>query len=186
MTKTIILASKSPRRKELLEDSGLSFRVQCEKTEEILDTTLSLEEAIKKIAYKKAKAVFIKHANAIVIGADTMVCLGSEVIGKPKDKEDACRILHLLSGKTHKVISGVAILSKETEIIFSQVTSVTFYELSEHLIQSYVHTLEPYDKAGAYGIQGKGKLFVKEIQGDYNNVVGLPIAKVYRELLKLI
>ena len=117
---------------------------------------------------------------------DTMVILDGEPLGKPKNREDASRMLKQLSGSTHRVISGVAILGKDVHIVFHDITEVTFYNIEEDDLQQYLDSDEPYDKAGAYGIQGKGKLFVKEIHGDYYNVMGLPIAKVYRELKKLL
>lgn len=181
-TKSIILASASPRRKELLSELQLPFEVIPACTEEVFDVRVSIPKAIEKIAYKKAEEVFLQHPTAIVIGCDTMVCLDDVVLGKPRNQEDAYRMLRLLSGKTHQVISGVAILQEGHTEVFHQVTEVTFYELDEAMIDMYVRSEEPYDKAGAYGIQGLGKLLVSAIHGDYFNVVGFPIAKVYRVL----
>lgn len=183
-TKRFILASASPRRKELLLDMHIPFDVLPSSNEEHFDSTLPVEQAIEKIAYNKAKSVYELHPGAIVLGCDTMVALHDKVLGKPKDKEEARAMLQMLSGKTHQVISGVAILQEGREDIFHQVSNVTFYELDEELIERYINSDEPYDKAGGYGIQGTGKLLVSEIQGDYFNIVGLPIAKVYRILKK--
>lgn len=183
--KDIILASNSARREELLHDVGIRFSIHSECCEEVFDNTISKEAAIEKIAFTKANAVFQKFPQSIVIGADTMVCLDGEMLGKPKNEEDAYRMLSSLSGKTHEVVTGVSILSSEAQCSFYDKTLVTFYELNDDILQWYIETKEPFDKAGAYGIQGKGKLFVKEIHGDYYNVMGLPIARLYRELIKL-
>lgn len=186
MNRQLILASASPRRKDLLEEVGLSFEVIAAQIEEYMEEDLSTQEAIQQIALRKAEVVFENHRDAIVIGADTMVCFGCEVLGKPKSKEDAYRMLSLLSGKTHRVLTGVAIVSDSQSLSFCEETEVTFYDLTEALMVEYIASGEPFDKAGAYGIQGKGKLLVKEIHGDYYTVVGLPIAKVYREVKKLL
>ena len=142
----------------------------------------NLVDMDKKLAEEKAQAVFDECLDAIVIGADTVVCVDHEILGKPKDREDARRMLEKLSGSTHQVIGGVALLSKEKRIVFSCVTTVHFYELSEEQILAYIDSNEPMDKAGAYGIQGLGKQFVEGIEGDYFNVVGLPVSRVLRAL----
>lgn len=183
--KDILLASNSPRRKELMEDSELPFTICTAQTEEIFRIDIEKEQAIEEIAFEKANAVFERYPDAIVIGADTMVCYKEQMLGKPKSREDAYRMLALLSGKRHEVITGVAILSSYANVIFHEKTFVTFYELEHEMIEWYLDTQEPFDKAGAYGIQSKGKLLVKEIQGDYYNVMGLPIARVVREIKKL-
>lgn len=185
MNHKLILASASPRRKELLQELGLTFDVVCSECDEFFDTGIPVEEAIKKIAYTKAKAIFDKHQEAIVIGADTMVYYQGNALGKPNNQEEAIAMLRLLSGNTHEVISGVAILSKDKVELFHEVTEVKFYELDNEFISWYISSGESYDKAGAYGIQGKGKLLVESIKGDYFNIVGLPIAKVYRYLKKI-
>lgn len=178
----LILASGSPRRRELLQDLGYPFEIIVADSEEIVDTNLSITDAIQQIAYQKAELVWRTNADAIVLAADTMVCYEGNMLGKPKNRDAAKEMLRMLSGKTHTVISGVAILSKERKETFYEETSVTFYPIDEKLLEEYLDSDEPYDKAGAYGIQGMGKLFVKEIHGDYFNVVGLPIASVYRHL----
>ena len=138
------------------------------------------------MALQKASDIFTQHPGAVVIGCDTMVIWKEERLGKPKDQADALRMLKMLSNQTHEVITGVALLSKTHTILFHETTKVTFYDLEEELLTAYVASDEPYDKAGAYGIQGMGKLLVKSIEGDYFNVVGLPISRVYRELLPLL
>lgn len=184
MNKLVVLASASPRRKALLADTAIPFRVESIATDEFLDTALPIEQAIEQIAYEKANVVYEKYPDALVIGADTIVCYEGKILGKPIDREDAYRMLTLLSGKTHTVISGVAIIGSGIREVFHEVSEVSFYELEEELLQRYLATTEAYDKAGAYGIQGFGKLFVRGIHGDYYNVMGLPIAKVYRILKK--
>lgn len=182
--KKLILASASPRRKELMEDIGYPFTVECSKIEEVLQKDISVEKAIEQIALSKAQDVFQKYPDAMVLGCDTVVCFGNEVLGKPKDKEDAYRMLKMLSGKTHLVISAVALLQEGHCDVFHDISEVTFYDLDEELLSYYLSLDEPYDKAGSYGIQGKGKLLVKELYGDYFSVMGLPVSKVYRLLKK--
>lgn len=182
----LILASKSPRRKELLQDCGFGYRIVSCDCDETIQENLPIEKAIEQIAYQKAKTVLQAFPDQLVLGCDTMVIYQGQPLGKPKDREDAKRMLIQLSGQTHHVISGVAILGSDTHIVFHDITEVTFYDIEEDLLELYLDSDEPYDKAGAYGIQGKGKLFVKEIHGDYYNVMGLPVAKIYCELKKLI
>lgn len=181
----ILLASKSPRRKELMEDCPLPFRVEIVETEEVYNEALSPQDAIMDIALQKAKAVASKFPDELVLGCDTMVLIDDVPLGKPKDKADANAMLHRLCGKTHRVISGVALVCNENRHLFYEETEVTFYEADEAFLTQYVDSEEPYDKAGAYGIQGVGKLLVKEIHGDFYNVMGLPIARICRELKKL-
>lgn len=178
----IILASASPRRKELLEQIGIEFQIETVKVEEVLSKDSTIEEAIAAIAYTKALPVFKSHEDCVVIGADTLVYLDGKVLGKPHDEQTAMDMLRQLSGRTHQVITGVALLSKGREELFSMVSDVTFYELSEEEIKAYVASKEPLDKAGAYAIQGKGAFLVAKIVGDYYNIVGLPIAEVARRL----
>lgn len=180
----LILASASPRRKELMEDIWFPFTIACAEIEEVLQKDIPVEKAIEQIALSKAQNVFLRNPEAIVLGCDTVVCYGKEVLGKPKDKDDAYRMLKMLSGKTHRVISAVALLQKGHCDVFHDVSEVTFYDLDDDLISYYLSLDEPYDKAGSYGIQGKGKLLVKELRGDYFSVMGLPVAKVYRLLKK--
>lgn len=181
MSKRVILASNSPRRKELLKKIADDFDVVSPDVDESIDN-IKIEEIPAKLAQRKANAVFKNNQDCIVIGADTVVILDNELMGKPKDKEDARRMLMNLSGKTHKVITGCAIISSENEVHFSVVTEVTFFMLSAKEIEDYVNSGEPLDKAGAYGIQGLGYSLVEKINGDYNNVVGLPISLLNKKL----
>ena len=178
----IILASGSPRRKELMQMLGIDFDIIVADIDETIDYDANLVKEIERLSYGKANAVFIDHEDDIVIGADTIVKLGNNILGKPKDKEEAVNMLKLLSDNTHQVVTAVSILSKDKKETFSSITDVTFYKLTEEEINEYVESVEPLDKAGAYAIQGKGSEFVKSINGDYYTVVGLPIAEVYRRL----
>lgn len=188
MKKKLILASASPRRRELLVQAGLEFEVIPSTLEEKIEETRP-EEVVKNLSSQKAEDVFLKLKNRekyIVIGADTVVAVENKILGKPTDEENAIRMLHDLQGRSHHVYTGVTMYWEEDEKIlfesFSACTSVTFYPMTEKEILWYVSTKEPMDKAGAYGIQEKGALFIKEISGDYNNVVGLPIGEVYQRL----
>ncbi len=181
----LILGSKSPRRKQLLEECGFTFECIVKECDEIKDSSLDAQEVAIQNAILKAQAIkndILK--DDIVLTSDTVVECDGEILGKPMDQKDAYRMLRKLSGKTHRVISGVAITTKNEVKTFSEITHVTFYELEDELINQYINSGSVYDKAGSYGIQDMGRLFVKKIDGDYFNVVGLPIAKVYRELKK--
>ncbi len=184
MKKEVILASHSPRRRELLEANGIEFLALTADIDETLDADKELPLALEDLAYRKAEAVFRTHPDALVIGSDTVVTLEGTVLGKPKDEEDAKRMLRSLSGRTHQVITAVCLLSDEKKECFHSITDVQFYDLSEEEIDRYVASSEPMDKAGAYGIQGKGCRLVKAIRGDYYTVVGFPIAEVLRRLDK--
>lgn len=185
MNKELILASRSPRRRLLLQEAGFTFTVHSVQTDEYVHMEYGITHAIENIALEKAKAVYKKFPQAVVLAADTMIAYHGEVLGKPKDKDAACRMLTMLRGSTHDVITGVVIMSSSAIVKFHEVTHVTFYDLDKEQIEAYLNTPEPYDKAGAYAIQGMGRLFVKKIDGDYFNVVGLPIARVYQELRKM-
>ena len=178
----LILASASPRRKELLEQAGYRFEVIPSTCEEIVPAGLSPKETVEGLAYQKALDVYSLYPDAVVLGADTVVCFDGEILGKPRDKEDAARMLRLLSGQTHEVRTGFALLAKGIEFVSSEAAMVTFFQLTEEEIARYVESGEPMDKAGAYGIQGKGAVLVRSVLGDYFNVVGLPIATVARAL----
>ena len=183
--KKIILASASPRRKELLETAGADFEIcVADVAESIPEGTLPADAA-QMTARKKAIAVAQSHRDSIVIGADTIVVAGDRILGKPKDKADAVAMLTMLSGDEHQVITGVCLVCGDKEITFAQVSKVKFYELTQAEIEAYVETGEPMDKAGAYGIQGGGCVLVEKIEGDYFNIVGLPVARVMREISKL-
>lgn len=182
MEKEIILASASPRRQELLKLILSEFKVIPSDAEESVPNNISAEETAEYLAVLKAKAVAENHKDSIVIGADTCVVVGNTILGKPKDKNDARRMMKMLSGRVHKVITGCAVIEGKKTTSFSAVTEVEFYALSDSEIEEYINTAEPYDKAGGYGIQGKASLFVKGIKGDYFNVVGLPVAELNRKL----
>lgn len=179
-----ILASASPRRRELLNLSGFSFEVIPSDADENIGEDLSPQQAVKALAKLKAQSVLQKNQDKVVFGCDTVVCFQGEILGKPKDEADAFAMLKKLSGKTHTVSTGVCIISKDKEICFSDTTEVTFYELSDETIKSYIATNECSDKAGAYGIQGYGSVLVKEIKGDYFSVMGLPVARSARALAR--
>lgn len=182
--KKIILASASPRRKELLEQIGVKFTVIKAEGEEILTTDLPVE-AVKELSEQKAREVASRSDGTIVIGADTVVAVQGQILGKPKDEKDAVRMLKLLQGSSHEVITGVTVILKERQqtICFAEVTKVQVFPMTEEQILTYVKSKEPMDKAGAYGIQGKFAAYVSGIEGDYNNVVGLPVGRLYQELL---
>lgn len=181
----IILASGSPRRKELLKTAGIEFDVIPSGADENIEEKMSPAKTVETLARVKAEDVFIQHRDCAVIGSDTVVACGEEILGKPKDKAEAYRMLTSLSGKTHSVFTGVCIRTKDVTAVFSEETKVTFYPLTENEIRAYIQTGEPMDKAGAYGIQGMGCTLVEKIEGDYFNVVGLPVAKTVRKLREL-
>jgi len=178
----IILASASPRRRELLALLGLPFEIHAPHVEERVDPAWNAAEAARDLARQKAAAVSENHPAACVIAADTIVEINGNLLGKPFDEADAARMLRLLSGREHRVVTGVCLRRGEAMRVFSQETLVRFYLLSEEEIAAYVRSGEPMDKAGAYGIQGRGALLVEGITGDYLNVVGLPVAMLAREL----
>ena len=176
----IILASKSPRRREILENTKVRFSVKESQIDEIIKGNESPKETVMRLAYEKALDVASSNKDSLVIGADTIVVINEQILGKPKNEEEAYNMIRLLSGKTHYVITGFALinLSLNKKVIDCEVSQVTFKELSKECIKDYINTKESLDKAGAYGIQGYGGLLVKNIQGDYFNIVGLPISKI--------
>lgn len=176
----IILASASPRRAELLKRIGLEFRIVPSNVEEAVEGSPDARILAQKLACQKARAVAACYPEALVLAADTVVCCEGEILGKPKDHRDAVRMLQLLSGRTHEVSTGVVLRRESTGQERCEVvtTRVTFRRLSREEILGYVATGEPFDKAGAYGIQGYGALLVEGIEGCYSNVVGLPLARV--------
>ena len=180
----VILASKSPRRRELMSLLHIPFEVIVSDIDEQIDYSKDLVKEIEKLSYQKAKAVFDKNQDALVIGSDTIVKIGNDVLGKPKSLQEAKDMLHELSDKTHEVVTGVTILYKDKTETFSSVAQVCFYPLSEEEIDEYVNTNEPMDKAGSYAIQGDAAKFIKSINGDYYTIVGLPIAELYHRLKK--
>ena len=178
----LILASASPRRRELMKKLHIPFKVEVSGNEEKVPESIKPEKLPEYLAMEKAKDVFKTHREDTVIGSDTIVLLDGEILGKPKDREDAKRMLGLLSGRRHEVITGVSIISKDKSLCFSETCGVEFYPLSEEEIDAYVDTGEPMDKAGSYGILGEGAILVKGIDGDFYTVMGLPLARLYRAL----
>ena len=180
----LVLASASPRRRELLAQAGFSFEVN---PAHIPEDPYPGEDPITyvtRLAREKAQAVFAQHSNhetsgtLVVLGADTTVTLDNRILGKPSDPADAARILRLLSGRTHRVITGVALVTADATEVAAEITAVRFLTLSDEEIAAYIATGEPMDKAGAYAIQGRAARWIPRIEGDYFNVVGLPIALV--------
>ncbi len=191
----IILASQSPRRQQLLEWAEIEFKIIVKHTNEDFPSKLAIEEVPVYIASEKAKAVndYIlaecpgEYKNPVILAADTVVVLNGEIIGKPENRLDAIEILTKLSGRTHRVITGVAILSGGREIKFNDITEVCFHELTQQQVIHYVDNYKPYDKAGAYAIQEWiGVIGIKSINGDFYNVMGLPVSRVVRELVKFL
>lgn len=201
MNKKIILASGSPRRKELLEQIGIEFEVITSDAPEISHATTP-EDIVMELSACKAKAVFDDYFDArknnlsleandvlsknpknfVIIGADTLVFDGLKRLGKPKDSNDACRMLRELSGKTHKVYTGVTLICDNEIRSFYEAAEVSVCDMTDEEIEAYVATGDPLDKAGAYGIQGMFAAYVKGIRGDYNTIVGLPVCRLYHEL----
>ncbi len=182
---TLILASSSPRRKELLQNLNLTFEIFSSDVDESFNPSLSPSEVVMELAQRKAQAVFQEHPDAFVIGSDTIVAIQGQILGKPENEADAVRMLNMLSGNQHDVYTGVSILSSHGTKRFYEKTEVLFWELTDDEIISYVQSGEPLDKAGAYGIQELGSMLVKKINGDYFAVVGLPVSRTIRELKKL-
>ncbi len=181
----IILASASPRRRELLKILFDEFDIIPADVDESIPGNISAESAAGYLAEKKARFIAEKYPEALVIGSDTTVVIDGEILGKPADKTEAKKMLRKLSGKSHKVITGVSAVYRGEAHSFSEVTEVVFYELSDREIETYLKSGEWCDKAGAYGIQGKAGLFAEKIIGDYNNVVGLPVSRLNRRLKEL-
>ncbi|MGN1032027.1 MAG: Maf family protein [Intestinibacter sp.] len=181
----IILASASPRRREILQNTKLKFDIQKSDIEEVILEDESPESMAVRLAYEKAFDIAEKNREKLIIGADTIVVLEDEVLGKPKDEKEAFDMIQKLSNKTHRVITGISLINLKQGIVVNDyvVSYVTFKDLSEDLIKDYINTKESLDKAGGYGIQGYGALLVDSIQGDYFNIVGLPISKL-SDLLK--
>lgn len=195
----IILASASPRRKELLEQIGLEFEICPAKGEEVITKTIP-EEVVMELSKQKAEEVaamvssfgenhkeITTPSDILVIGADTVVAFDGKILGKPVDEADAKRMLMMLSGNTHSVFTGVTLVlidktGRAGELVFYEKTDVKMHVMTEAEIDRYIATAEPMDKAGSYGIQGKCAIHIEKIDGDYNNVVGLPIARIYQEL----
>ena len=187
--KQIILASASPRRRELLSQAGIPFVVKPSQVEEKI-TVKEPGQAVEELSLLKCRDIYAQTTGDVaVIGADTVVAAEGRILGKPADKEEAVSMLTMLQGKQHEVYTGVTVLvreeGKENIRTFHEKTEVYFYPMTEEEIRGYVDTEEPMDKAGAYGIQGKSAIFIRQIWGDYNNVVGLPLARLYQECRKM-
>lgn len=185
----IILASASPRRKELLEQAGIAFEIQIGNAQECI-TKEEPGEIVEELSLAKAQKVAEEvTGDAVIIGADTIVAKDREILGKPKDAADAHRMLALLQGRKHQVYTGVTLIQKkgERQIVrtFHERTDVFMSPMCDDEIEAYIATGEPFDKAGSYGIQGRAGIFVEKIEGDYYNVVGLPISRLYHELKRL-
>lgn len=178
----LILASGSPRRRELLAHITTAFEVVVSDVDEHIHEVLSPEEFVAALAERKALAVAEQHPDALVIGMDTVVVLGDEILGKPADEAEAIRMLTRLSGRSHRVLTAVYLCHPQGGQGFVSSTEVQFAPLSAEEIAAYVATGEPMDKAGAYGIQGLGSRFVAGIRGDYYTVMGLPVQKLYQLL----
>lgn len=198
----IILASQSPRRKELLEQIGLEFEICPAKGEEIITKSIP-EEVVMELSKQKAEEVaalvtsfgenhkeITTPSDILVIGADTVVAYDGKILGKPVDEADAKRMLTMLAGNIHSVFTGVTLVlidksGRAGELVFYEKTDVKMHPMTETEIDRYIATGEPMDKAGSYGIQGKCAIYIEKIDGDYNNVVGLPITRIYQELKKI-
>lgn len=182
--KKIILASSSPRRKELLELHKFDFAIDFQEIEEVLDNSLALPLRLEKLAYQKAAPIALKYPNDIVIGSDTMVCLGETMLGKAENRRDAFNMLKMLSNKTQIVYSAIAIIDEGKVSTFHDGTKVTFKSLTDQEINNYLDLNEWQGKAGAYAIQGDGKILVDKVEGDLETVIGMPV-RIIEEYLKI-
>jgi len=184
MLPRIILASASPRRSELLKELGLKFQVIPAEAEETAPEHLTPHEICQVNAHRKARAIARKHPDALVIGADTIVCLGQSILGKPRSMTEARHMLETLSGETHEVITGVCLMhiAARREKLFAVSTPVTFRPLTPRQIRDYVKAVHTLDKAGAYAIQEHGNMIIKSIKGSRSNVIGLPLERLGKEL----
>ena len=183
INKNFVLASASPRRRELISLVASDVIVRPADCDETLPEGISARKAVEYLSDIKNKAAkLLSPGGEIIISADTVVAVDDIILGKPCDKEDARHMINLLSGRVHQVYTGVTISDGEKSVTFSEKTDVEFYPLTEAEIEEYISTSEPYDKAGSYAIQGKASLLIKGISGDYFNVVGLPVARLAKEL----
>ena len=180
----IILASQSPRRKELLGLFPFSFTVRVADIDEHMDPTLPPEEEVARVSRLKALAV-PRETDDLVIAADTIVVCDGQVLGKPADTDDAYRMLRLLSGREHQVMTGLTVIRGEQEVVTTAITHIRFRELTDREIRRYIATGEPMDKAGSYGIQGGAALFAQQLTGDYFNVMGLPVCRLGQILMEI-
>ena len=178
----IILASKSPRRKQILEMLNIPFEIIVADIDEKINPNNDLRREIENISFLKALKVFNENKDAIVIGADTIVVVNNEVLGKPKNEDDAFRMLKLLQNNKHHVITGVTILSNKCSESFSNISEVYFNPISDEEIKEYIKTKEPMDKAGSYAIQGIGAKYIDHINGDFYSIMGLPVSDLNKRL----
>ena len=181
----LILASESPRRAELLQAAGFAFQIRAAGVDESARPGENPREHVVRLAREKAEAIDVDDPEAVVLGSDTVVVVGRRMLGKPRNGQEAAEMLRLLSGKSHKVLTGVALRRGDERLVAVESTRVRFLPLDEQEIAWYLATREPLDKAGAYAIQGGASRFIDHIEGSYTNVVGLPVATVYRLLLRL-
>ena len=180
--KEIILASGSPRRKELLMRMGVDFDIMLCDAEEVYDESMSPTDVVEYLAKQKAGIVNKMAQGRVVIGADTVVSIGEHILGKPNSKDEAYEMIKKLSGNWHEVITGICIYENEKHITEHETTRVHFVEMTEGEIDGYINTDEPYDKAGAYGIQGLAGMYIDRIEGDFYNIMGFPMARVHAML----
>ena len=173
----VILASQSPRRKELMGLFHIPFIIRVSDADETMDPNAPAAEQVALVSRRKAEAV-PRGADDVVIAADTIVVLGGQILGKPRDTADASRMLHLLSGRDHQVMTGMTVLRGDQCAVCTEITDIHFRELTDREIEAYIRTGEPMDKAGAYGIQGGAALFAQRLVGDYYNVMGLPVCRL--------
>ena len=181
----IILASKSPRRKQLLSMMGLEFTVQTADIDETMDPSQTPAHEVAAVSARKAEKIAAQHPQDVIVSADTIVVIDGKILGKPKDEQDAARMLRLLSGRTHTVYTGLTVHANgkaNTQVVS---TGVTFRDLSDAEIAAYIETKEPMDKAGSYAVQGFFARYIDGLKGSYANVMGLPVHLVYQELKKL-
>lgn len=180
--KSVILASNSPRRKELLKLLDLDFTINASDICEDLKEGLSNEELVMDLAFQKAAEILKDNKNSLVLGFDTLVILDGKPLGKPIDRKNGFQMLKSLSGRKHRVLTGCAILTDESSDVFYDFADVYFNIMTDNEINEYLDTNEPFDKAGAYGIQGYGARYIQKIEGDYYSVMGVPLQKLYKKL----
>lgn len=185
MKNKIILASQSPRRKELLKLLDIDFTIKASDICEDLKEGLTNEELVMDLAFQKAEVILQENSDSVVLGFDTLVILDGEPLGKPKDRNDGFTMLRSLSGKKHRVLTGCAIITKSSKDVFYDYADVFFNDMTDNEINEYLDTDEPFDKAGAYGIQGYGARYIKKVEGDYYSVMGMPLQKLYNKFRDL-
>ncbi len=181
----LILASASPRRKEIMEKLNLDFEVIVSDSDEIMDPDLSIEERVMSVARMKALNVFKNNPECVVVGSDTIVEVDGRILGKPHNKMEAEKMIRLISGRRHRVVTALAIISPDGEYVDYDAADVHFDEIETEAIKRYVDTSEPYDKAGGYAIQGWASVYISRIEGSFYTVMGLPLHLVFRQLQKM-